>query len=59
MNNSIIAATSVSQVINLLEAKTGFKKNSISYELQDASRHLLISISIDGLPRRFKYEVQL
>jgi hypothetical protein len=50
MDNSIITAGIVSQVLRLLESQTQFKKESISLEIQDDSKHLLISISIDGLP---------
>lgn len=50
MNSSIITSEIVSQVLRLLETETAFKKESISYEIQDDSNHLLISISIDGLP---------
>jgi hypothetical protein len=49
MNSSIITSEIVSQVLRLIEKETAFKKESISYEIQDDCNHLLISISIDGL----------
>ena len=50
MNNSIITQEFVSKVLYLLEDKTYFKKDSISFEIQDDFKFLLISISIDELP---------
>lgn len=50
MKKSIITPEVVSRVLRLLEMETAFKKESISYEIQDDSNHLLISISIDDLP---------
>ncbi|MDD5410679.1 MAG: hypothetical protein PHF31_04580 [Methylobacter sp.] len=50
MVNSVITEAMVSQILHLLEAETCFKKESVSYEIQDDYKHLLISISIDELP---------
>lgn len=49
MDNSVITSEMVNQILRLLEAETCFKKESISYEIQDDYKHLLISISIDEL----------
>ena len=49
MNCSIITSEIVDQVHRLLEKETTFNKESISYEIQDDSNHLLISIAVDGL----------
>jgi hypothetical protein len=50
MNNSFITEELVSQIQRLLEMETCFKKESISYEIQDDYKHLLISICVDELP---------
>jgi hypothetical protein len=50
MSSSLITARIVNQILQLLEAKTFFKKESISFEIQDDYKHLLIAISIDELP---------
>jgi hypothetical protein len=50
MSKSIITENIVGQVLHLLEAETYFKKELISYEIQDDYKHLLISISVDELP---------
>ena len=50
MNNSIITQEFVSKVLRLLEDKTCFKKDSISFEIQEDFKFLLISISIDEFP---------
>ena len=55
MNNPIITSEIVSRVLRLLETETAFKKQSISYEVQDDGNHLLISISIDDLPKSELY----
>lgn len=52
MDDPVITAELVSQVLRLLETETCFERKSVFYEIQDDYKHLLISISIDELPER-------
>lgn len=49
MGNTIITQQLIDDVVRLLEAETSFKKDSISFEIQDDGQFLLISISVDTL----------
>ena len=51
MGNAIITSEVVGQVLRMLETETCFKKEVISFEIQDDYEHLLISIAIDELPQ--------
>jgi hypothetical protein len=50
MDSAIISQELVSAVLRHLEDETCFKKEAISFEIQDDFKFLLISISIDELP---------
>ena len=50
MTSAIITQDVVERALRLIEKETVFKKESITYEVQDDSNHLLIFMSIDGLP---------
>jgi hypothetical protein len=49
MNSAIITSEVVNKVLRFLEEEMALTKEAISYEIQDNSNHLLISISVDGL----------
>jgi hypothetical protein len=49
VDNAVIPLGIESQILGIIEANTQFKKASISYEIQEDYKHLLISISIDDL----------
>lgn len=50
MNNATITQELVSKTLQVIESETCFKRESISFEIQDDFEFLLISISIDELP---------
>jgi hypothetical protein len=50
MDSAIFTQSFVNEVLRLLQDETRFKKESISFEIQDDYKFLLISISIDDFP---------
>ncbi|MFJ2988661.1 hypothetical protein ACIPF8_12400 [Collimonas sp. NPDC087041] len=50
MDSAIITQSFVNEVLRLLQNETCFKEESISFEIQDDYKFLLISISTDDFP---------
>lgn len=51
MKSPIITNELANEAICLIETETSFRRESISFEIQDDYKHLLISISVNSIPK--------